>query len=74
MISSYLHTNEFSRAGRDNFVNEIKKYGSYIDYIFPKNTPAESEWLLAEKRGSIDRRLRAADSVEDARENVKWFV
>lgn len=74
IVASYLHTNEFSRAGRDDFVTAINKYCRYIDYIFPKNTPAESEWLFAEKRGSIERSLRAADSVQNARENIKWFV
>lgn len=73
IVDSYLHTNEFSRAGRDDFVTAINKYCRYIDYIFPKNTPAESEWLFAEQRGSIERSLRAADSVQNARENVKWF-
>lgn len=64
----------FSRAGRNDFITAINKYCRYIDYIFPKNTPSESEWLFAEKSGSIERKLRAADSVQNARENVKWFV
>lgn len=72
--ASINEANVFSRAGRNNFVAEINKYCRYIDYIFPKNTPSEREWLFAEKSGSIERKLKAADSVQNARENVKWFA
>jgi hypothetical protein len=74
MLYAYLETNEFSSVGRENLVTAINQYCNYLDYIFPKNSPSDNEWLSQERKGSMERALIAAESVQAAREKAEFFT
>lgn len=74
IYDAYLKTNEFSSADRERFVLAISQYCQYLDLIFPKNSPDDSKWLSEELKGSLERSLKAAESVQSARQNVEFLT
>jgi hypothetical protein len=64
----------FSKKNRSKFVLSINKYCKHINFIFPRNTPDDENWLNEEKKGSLERKLKALDSVQYYKDKIKWFT
>lgn len=60
---------------RDELVSKVRNYCQSVFDSVPRNSPSEQEWLSEEfSSGDMNRRARAADSVEMARNRVVSFA
>jgi hypothetical protein len=64
----------FSKKNRSKFVLSINKYCKHINFIFPRNSPEDENWLNEEKKGSLERKLKVFDSIQYYRDKIKWFT
>lgn len=60
--------------GRTALVEAASAYCELVDQQFPRNSPAEEEWLSGEVQGGGDRPLRALNSPEFARRATAAFT
>lgn len=61
-------------AGRDALALAAASYCEEVDRRYPRNSPAEEEWLTTEIAAQGDRMLRAAQSAEFGRRATAAFT
>ena len=60
--------------GRAKLASDADVYCAFIEHDFPRNSPAEDQWLDGEIAGGSDRMLRAIGSTEFGRRRAAVFV
>lgn len=65
------HDKFASESSRNAFVLAAGAYCTKVSKVWPRNSPAEDEWLRAEMAGEGERFLRAIRSVEFGR-RIAW--
>lgn len=61
-------------SGRSALASAAKAYCGELERDYPRNSPAEDQWLSAETRGSSERAMRAINSPEMGRRMAARFI